>query len=491
MARYRGRHRAPSNTGRTIARTAIAGAVAGAPLLVTAPAYAASDSAWDQLAECESGGRWDINTGNGYHGGLQFSPRTWSAFGGKDFAPVAYKASRAEQIVVAERVLAKQGWNAWPSCSRKTGVRGESASQRDAPARDSADRVRAASSTSTSGSYTVKSGDTLGRIAAANGVEGGWKALVEKNPALQRDPNSIFPGQKLTLGPVTRARGCGRASSVVEAGQLLGGVDILGRGQVAALDEHEIRVTRQVAPCSRVAGGCGTDACPVLPSEEDGVGRTAAVSGAGQRIGRGSARETCHCFSGDAGQIHQVYEHRVRHGVEPLSSGEPGAQRRAHALVPALGDDRAGVGRQQRLHLGSGRADDHHERRTAAVGEHAHCSPDERLPTERHERLGAAHPPARAGGEQQPCRAGYLLVSVTGCTYGTSSRGNSTSPKGESEPCTGLASSVTGCAPSGRSGHVGSIRRVRSATMSSSFSVVGPSIPYGTRRRRRGVADYR
>jgi hypothetical protein len=203
MARYRGRHRAPSKTGRTIARTAVAGAVAGAPLLVAAPAAsAAPDSAWDKLAECESGSRWDINTGNGYHGGLQFSPRTWSAFGGKDFAPVAYQASREEQIVVAERVLAEQGWNAWPTCSRKTGVRGESASQRDAPASDSGERVRAASTESaesTSGDYVVKSGDTLGRIAASNNVAGGWKALVKKNPALEGNPNSIVPGQRLTL----------------------------------------------------------------------------------------------------------------------------------------------------------------------------------------------------------------------------------------------------------------------------------------------------
>jgi hypothetical protein len=200
MARYRGRHRAPSRTGRTIARTAVAGAVVGAPLLVAAPANAAPDSAWDKLAQCESGGRWDINTGNGYHGGLQFSPRTWSGFGGKEFAPVAYKASRAEQIVVAERVLAAQGWKAWPSCSRKTGVRGESSTQRDAPARESGEQVRlAAQETTTSGEYVVKRGDTLGRIASANNVAGGWKALVEKNPALKGDPNSLTPGQRLTL----------------------------------------------------------------------------------------------------------------------------------------------------------------------------------------------------------------------------------------------------------------------------------------------------
>ena len=117
MARYRGRHRAPSTTGRAIARTAIAGAMAGTPFLALTPAAnAASDSTWDRLAQCESGGRWDINTGNGFHGGLQFTPRTWSGFGGREFAPVAYQASREEQITVAERVLAKQGWNAWPVC---------------------------------------------------------------------------------------------------------------------------------------------------------------------------------------------------------------------------------------------------------------------------------------------------------------------------------------------------------------------------------------
>jgi resuscitation-promoting factor RpfA len=203
MARYRGRHRAPSKTGRTIARTAVAGAVAGAPLLVAIPANAAPDSAWDKVAKCESGGKWDINTGNGFHGGLQFTPQTWSGFGGKQFAPVAYKATREQQIVVAERVLAKQGWGAWPVCSRKAGVRGMSSTQRDAPARKSdspGEQIRlAAQETPTSGDYVVKRGDTLGRIAAANKVAGGWKALVEKNPALKGNPNSLVPGQRLSL----------------------------------------------------------------------------------------------------------------------------------------------------------------------------------------------------------------------------------------------------------------------------------------------------
>lgn len=201
MARYRGRHRAPSTTGRAIARTALAGAFAGAPLVIAVPAaQAATDSTWDRVAQCESGGRWDINTGNGYHGGLQFSPRTWSGFGGGEFAPVAYQATRAEQIVVAERVLAKQGWGAWPSCSRKVGARGEAPTLRDAPAAPAAStQAVALRAPATNGDYVVKRGDTLSTIAASNGVAGGWKALVEKNPALAGNPNAIVPGQRLSL----------------------------------------------------------------------------------------------------------------------------------------------------------------------------------------------------------------------------------------------------------------------------------------------------
>lgn len=199
MARYRGRHRKPTTTGRAIARTALAGAVAGSPLVIAPAAHAAADSTWDRVAQCESGGRWNINTGNGYHGGLQFAPRTWTGFGGAQFAPVAHQASRAEQIVVAERVLAKQGWGAWPVCSRKVGARGDAASQRNAPGPEPApERVRL-SAPATGGSYVVRTGDTLSRIAAGNDVPGGVAALVEKNPALAGNPDRIMPGQRLTL----------------------------------------------------------------------------------------------------------------------------------------------------------------------------------------------------------------------------------------------------------------------------------------------------
>ena len=89
--------------------------------------YASADGAgrWDQLAQCETGGNWATNTGNGYGGGLQFAHQrswsTWLSSGGGEFAPNPWDASREQQIVVAERVLASSGWKAWPGCSRKFG----------------------------------------------------------------------------------------------------------------------------------------------------------------------------------------------------------------------------------------------------------------------------------------------------------------------------------------------------------------------------------
>ena len=80
-------------------------------------------SRWDQLAQCESGGNWSINTGNGFTGGVQFLQSTWLAMGGGEFAPDAYLASKAEQIIVAERLVKVSGWGAWPGCTSKFGWR--------------------------------------------------------------------------------------------------------------------------------------------------------------------------------------------------------------------------------------------------------------------------------------------------------------------------------------------------------------------------------
>ena len=102
---------------------ATGGAVVAAGLSVAGAGVASAEqSVWDKVAQCESGGNWSINTGNGYYGGLQFSSSTWKAFGGTAYAATANTASKAEQIAVAQRTLAQQGPGAWPTCGQRAGL---------------------------------------------------------------------------------------------------------------------------------------------------------------------------------------------------------------------------------------------------------------------------------------------------------------------------------------------------------------------------------
>ncbi|MBV8964832.1 MAG: transglycosylase family protein [Mycobacteriaceae bacterium] len=94
---------------------AVTGGLIAAPMALST-ATANADVNWDAVAACESGGNWAISTGNGYFGGLQFTMSTWRANGGSG-SPAT--ASRAEQIRVAENVLARQGMGAWPVCGHR------------------------------------------------------------------------------------------------------------------------------------------------------------------------------------------------------------------------------------------------------------------------------------------------------------------------------------------------------------------------------------
>jgi resuscitation-promoting factor RpfA len=84
---------------------------------------AARAEPWDSIARCETGGDWHADTGNGYQGGLQLSPRTWTTYGGGQFAPQANEATREQQILVGDRVRAEQGWEAWSSCAGQSAPR--------------------------------------------------------------------------------------------------------------------------------------------------------------------------------------------------------------------------------------------------------------------------------------------------------------------------------------------------------------------------------
>jgi hypothetical protein len=231
------KHRLPSKGVRYATLVGVAGAAVAVPLLGATTASAASGSQWDQVASCESGGNWSINTGNGFHGGLQFTNSTWAAYGGSAYASQADQASKSQQIAVAEKVLAGQGKGAWPVCGVNLTSGGSAAQQtqpqqapqqqsqpqrsqqrqsepQQAPQQQSQPQqsVRGGGEQHSSrsedrpavfkkgdGGYTVKSGDTLSVIATSHDVKGGWKQLFDLNKSIVSDANLIFPGQQLHL----------------------------------------------------------------------------------------------------------------------------------------------------------------------------------------------------------------------------------------------------------------------------------------------------
>jgi resuscitation-promoting factor RpfA len=202
---YTPRHRATKPARRSTRRIAVTGvsvaAAAATPMLTAGTANAATDRTWNRLAQCESSGDWHINTGNGYYGGVQFSDSTWDGFGGERYAPRADLATRAQQIQIAEKVLDVQGWGAWPACSAELGLdSGDAAGTPNGPDRPSrdGDRKRRPAPAPNGSDYTVRSGDTLSKIARAQDVDGGWRAIWRANPQLS-DPNVIEVGQRLTL----------------------------------------------------------------------------------------------------------------------------------------------------------------------------------------------------------------------------------------------------------------------------------------------------
>lgn len=241
---------------RTAAALAIGGAVAAT---LSMPAANAVDGAtWDALAQCESGGNWSINTGNGFYGGLQFTQQSWNGVG-MSGSPAT--ASRAQQIEAGERLLAIQGWGAWPACSAKLGLYGKTgaaptytepttvaaqsqtqqtytapaaqvapaapaaqaapaaveapaaapaapaapaaveapAAAPAAPAVEAPAAAPVAAPKAAASTYTVVPGDSLSLIAARLGVAGGYQAIAAANTDIIYNVDLIFPGQVLTI----------------------------------------------------------------------------------------------------------------------------------------------------------------------------------------------------------------------------------------------------------------------------------------------------
>ncbi|MCF8586858.1 transglycosylase family protein [Gordonia sp. HY285] len=202
-----GRHAKQTTNTKTFAKIAatsvvLGGIGGGAALLGGGQASAATDSEWNQVAQCESGGNWSINTGNGYHGGLQFSPSTWAAHGGTQYAPTADQATRDQQIAVGERVLASQGNGAWPTCG---GVL-SGPTQRTAPATPQKAAPEAPNKQDKTGTEAKTSDDVKGQVddelADANvspEVRNAWKAAKDSGYELTPDQVKLFNQNKHLL----------------------------------------------------------------------------------------------------------------------------------------------------------------------------------------------------------------------------------------------------------------------------------------------------
>ncbi|MEU4985717.1 transglycosylase family protein [Streptomyces sp. NPDC021969] len=229
----RGRHRRyqPNRINRASLTVTAGGAGLALPLVGTGTVHAADVETWDKVAACESTDDWDINTGNGYYGGLQFTQSTWEAFGGRQYAPRADLATKEQQIAVAEKVLDTQGPGAWPVCSERAGLTrggdppdirpaGSAAPAQEKPkksgsVKDVQPQTTPQSRAGKARMYTVVTGDTLSGIADTHEVRGGWQRLYEANrSAIGSDPDLILPGQRLSL----RGQGTTKTSGT-EAGR--------------------------------------------------------------------------------------------------------------------------------------------------------------------------------------------------------------------------------------------------------------------------------
>lgn len=237
------KHRRSSKATRVVALAGVTGAAIAVPLMASGTASAASTSTWDAVAQCESGGNWSINTGNGYYGGLQFNQSSWAAAGGTQYASRADLATKGQQIATAEKLLDMQGPGAW-SCAGAGNLSNDgvdpgvdtgsssssSSSEQAAPQQHSDDQAASRSqerqaapeqaapqqsqpksSTGTvttdtgktvakgDGEYKVVTGDTLSEIAAKHHVAGGWSKVFDLNKDIVDNADLIYPGQQLHL----------------------------------------------------------------------------------------------------------------------------------------------------------------------------------------------------------------------------------------------------------------------------------------------------
>jgi hypothetical protein len=179
-----GRHRRPRQAPALIVAAGVTGSAIAIPLLGATSASAADGTTWDRVAECESGGSWSANSGNGYYGGLQLSQENWEKYGGLAYAPSADQASRSQQIAIGEKVLDDQGLAVWPTCGTLSGLSKHSGSVEvdtgvaddSSSSTDSSDSSSSSGSPDSSSSTDSSSSDASSSDASSGATENSTKS---------------------------------------------------------------------------------------------------------------------------------------------------------------------------------------------------------------------------------------------------------------------------------------------------------------------------
>ncbi|MCI3272568.1 LysM peptidoglycan-binding domain-containing protein [Streptomyces cylindrosporus] len=217
-----GRHRRPRQAPALLVAAGVTGSAIAIPLFAASGASAADGSTWDKVAQCETGGSWSENNGDGFYGGLKLTQENWEKYGGLDYAPSADLASRNQQIAVAEKLLDDQGVGAFHTCGLTTGLTKDSGSadvdtgvaddssgsSGNSDSSDSSDSTGLSNSSGDTGSGSSSSGDGSDSSASPSASVGS----ADNSANSAKSGNSSSPSASPSKSQETDSSSTGRAN---------------------------------------------------------------------------------------------------------------------------------------------------------------------------------------------------------------------------------------------------------------------------------------
>ncbi|MET7681926.1 transglycosylase family protein [Streptomyces sp. NPDC005423] len=301
-----GRHRRPRQAPALIVAAGVTGSAIAIPLLAASAANAADGTTWDKVANCESGGSWSANSGNGYYGGLQVSQDDWAKYGGLEYAPSADLASRSQQIAVAEKILDAKGTSAWTTCSLLSGLTTSSGSTSvdTGVASDSPSATATGSSDAGDSSDSSDSSDAAGSAGLSDSsgpADSGTSDAGSATPSPSVTDKSTGTAHAGTSGGTDKSSGSGTSGARSSHGEPTASPSVSYPGnsvQPAAksslVDTGSLgTVTKNAATKSATTKSATTDGV----ASGGSAAHTDAVTGGGRH--RGASEETYTVRAGD------------------------------------------------------------------------------------------------------------------------------------------------------------------------------------------------